>query len=55
MRDIENLKLDLQLYRGHGLNNLTYDELLRFELQLESSLHNARARKVHNIHIHLII
>ncbi|CAN6889230.1 unnamed protein product, partial [Brassica oleracea] len=46
MREIENLKMNLQLYGGgHGLNLLTYDDLLRFELQLESSLQNARARK----------
>ncbi|XP_010478559.1 PREDICTED: uncharacterized protein LOC104757509 isoform X2 [Camelina sativa] len=42
MREIENLKLSLQLYQGHSLNHLNYDELLRFEIQLESSLHNAR-------------
>lgn len=48
MREIENLKMNLQLYGGgHGLNLLTYDDLLRFELQLESSLQNARARKVY--------
>ncbi|AAD21698.1 EST gb/Z33866 comes from this gene [Arabidopsis thaliana] len=45
MREIENLELKLQLYGGHGLNNLTYDELLHFEHQLESSLHIARAHK----------
>ncbi|XP_019091553.1 PREDICTED: uncharacterized protein LOC104741704 isoform X2 [Camelina sativa] len=45
MREIDNLKLSLQLYQGHSLNHLNYDELLRFELQLESSLHNARTRK----------
>jgi len=50
MREIENLELKLQLYGGHGLNNLTYDELLHFEHQLESSLHIARAHKVYNIH-----
>ncbi|KAG2304121.1 hypothetical protein Bca4012_063040 [Brassica carinata] len=44
----ENLKMNLQLYGGgQGLNLLTYDDLLRFELQLESSLQNARARKVY--------
>ncbi|XP_010499665.1 PREDICTED: uncharacterized protein LOC104777152 isoform X2 [Camelina sativa] len=45
MREIDNLKLSLQLYEGHNLNHLNYDELLRFEIQLESSLHNARTRK----------
>ncbi|XP_019094492.1 PREDICTED: MADS-box protein FBP24 [Camelina sativa] len=47
MREIENLKINLQLYDGHGLNLLTYDELLQFELHLESSLQHARARKVY--------
>ncbi|CAN6882294.1 unnamed protein product [Brassica oleracea var. botrytis] len=51
MREIENLKMNLQLYGGgHGLNLLTYDDLLRFELQLESSLQNARARKFELMH-----
>ncbi|CAA7061294.1 unnamed protein product [Microthlaspi erraticum] len=50
MREIENLKMNLELYGGHGLNLLTYDDLLRFELQLESSLHNARTRKFEIMH-----
>ncbi|CAD5314166.1 unnamed protein product [Arabidopsis thaliana] len=50
MREIENLKLNLQLYDGHGLNLLTYDELLSFELHLESSLQHARARKSEFMH-----
>uniref|UniRef100_M4E311 K-box domain-containing protein n=1 Tax=Brassica campestris TaxID=3711 RepID=M4E311_BRACM len=46
MREIENLKMNLQFYGGgHNLNLLTYDDLLRFQLQLECSLQNARARK----------
>lgn len=47
MREIDNLKLNLQLYGGHSLNLLTYDDLLRFELHLESSLQHAQARKVY--------
>ncbi|KAG5384989.1 hypothetical protein IGI04_036459 [Brassica rapa subsp. trilocularis] len=44
MREIENLKMNLQFYGGgHNLNLLTYDDLLRFQLQLECSLQNARA------------
>ncbi|XP_013639516.1 PREDICTED: MADS-box protein defh21 [Brassica oleracea var. oleracea] len=51
MREIENLKMNLQLYGGgHGMNLLTYDDLLRFELQLESSFQNARARKFELMH-----
>ncbi|EOA39805.1 hypothetical protein CARUB_v10008468mg [Capsella rubella] len=45
MREIENLKLNLQLYQGHSMNDLSYDDLLRSELQLESSLRGVRARK----------
>nr|APB93361.1 MADS-box transcription factor AGL63 [Lepidium campestre] len=45
MREIENLKRNLQLYEGYGLNLLTYEDLLRFELQLESSLQHARSLK----------
>lgn len=57
-REIENLKMNLQLYDGHGLNLLTYDELLCFELHLESSLQHVRARKVNNTitkHTHSIV
>ncbi|KAG7593531.1 Transcription factor K-box [Arabidopsis thaliana x Arabidopsis arenosa] len=49
-REIENLKMNLQLYDGHGLNLLTYDELLCFELHLESSLQHVRARKFEFMH-----
>ncbi|KAL1204995.1 Agamous-like MADS-box protein AGL63 [Cardamine amara subsp. amara] len=50
MREIKNLKLNIQLYGGHSLNLLTYDDLLRFELHLESSLQHARARKFELMH-----
>ncbi|CAN6974968.1 unnamed protein product [Brassica rapa subsp. trilocularis] len=50
MREIENLKMNLQFYGGgHNLNLLTYDDLLRFQLQLECSLQNARARKLYKV------